>query len=225
MANQKRIAKGFNMVAPFYDFIVFLVFGKTFARLQREVFSFLTQKKHCLIVGGGSGEILELAINAELAKQFFYADLSDRMLLKAKKRAAKYATTSVEFSSDWKDWQHKRFDYIILPFVLDCYQQHEVSEMIQDFKKCLSHDGRILLFDFNQEQNFGYQPSFFKDAFIKLLYWFFKLTAGFESDQLPPFNLIFQAQGFKTETRITAYNEWIQGVVFGLNQQPTNTVK
>lgn len=224
MASQNSMARGFDFVAPFYDLIVYLVFGKTFINLQSEVFAELQSQNNCLIIGGGSGQVLELAIEAKLSKHFYYADLSPKMLRKAKSRIETHPEVPVDFSLEWKAWKSNEFDYIVLPFVLDCYPASQVSAMIQELKECLSPKGKIVLFDFNEEVEHDYAPAIWKHVLISWLYMFFRKTAGVQATTLAPFNLLFGKQGFKPELRNTRMNGWIQGVVFSLQEQPTNTV-
>jgi ubiquinone/menaquinone biosynthesis C-methylase UbiE len=213
-----RIGNGFDLLAPIYDFVVFLVFGKTFSHLQHEVLENLPSENRCLIIGGGSGEILSIAESKNLSQQYYYADLSTKMLNKAKLRMASNTKTFIEYDTDWKKWQSVEFDYIILPFVLDCYAAELVDTMIADLKSCLSSKGKVILFDFNQEEDFGYEPNKLKDQFIRLLYWFFSKTAGLKVKTLPHFNMLFEKQGFQTEIRSQRLKGWVQGVVFKLSQ-------
>jgi tRNA (cmo5U34)-methyltransferase len=213
MAKQSRIGSGFNLLAPIYDGVVFLFFGKAFSRLQQQLFSDLASAEKCLIIGGGSGEVLENAIAQNLASHYYYAELSDRMIKKTKSRISRLKTSyPIAFSNDWTTWKEQSFDVIILPFVLDCYSETELQSLISDLVSCLSPKGKILFIDFNQEDDFGYQAHFAKAGFISLLYAFFNLTTGISTKKLPAFNRLFRTHGLITEKRILIKKGWIQAV-------------
>lgn len=213
MAKLSRIGKGFNLLAPIYDGVVFLFFGKSFSRLQQQLFSDLASAEKCLIIGGGSGEVLENAILQNLASEYYYAELSDKMIKKTKSRISRLNKSySIAFSNDWTDWDKESFDFIILPFVLDCYSETELQSLISDLVSCLSPKGKILFIDFNQEAEFGYEAHFAKAGFISLLYAFFNLTTGISAQKLPAFNRLFRTHGLITEKQILIKKGWIQAL-------------
>ncbi|MDP4664145.1 MAG: class I SAM-dependent methyltransferase [Salibacteraceae bacterium] len=213
MAKSSRIGNGFNLLAPIYDGVVFLFFGKAFSQLQQQLFSDLASAEKCLIVGGGSGEVLENAIAQNLASHYYYAELSDGMIEKTKNRISRLNhSSSIEFSNDWTSWKEQSFDVIILPFVLDCYAETELQPLLAKLVSCLSPKGKILFIDFNQEADFGYQAHFAKAGFITLLYAFFNIATGISAKKLPAFNQLFIAQGLIAERRILIKKGWIQAV-------------
>lgn len=213
MAKLSRIGKGFNLLAPIYDGVVFLFFGKAFSRLQQQLFCDLASAEKCLIIGGGSGEVLENAILQNLASQYYYAELSDGMIEKTKTRISRLNhSSSIEFSNDWTSWNKESFDFIILPFVLDCYSETELHSLISTLVSCLSPKGKILFIDFNQEADFGYEAHFAKAGFITLLYAFFNIATGISAKKLPAFNQLFVAHGLITEKRILIKKGWIQAL-------------
>lgn len=217
MAKQSHIGKGFNLLAPIYDGVVFLFFRKAFSRLQQQLFSDLTSAEKCLIIGGGSGEVLENAIYQKLASKYYYAELSDVMIEKTKTRISRLNhSSSIEFSNDWTTWKEQSFNFIILPFVLDCYSETELQSLISELVSCLSPKGKILFIDFNQEPEFGYEADFAKAGLITMLYAFFNIATGISATKLPAFNSLFIAQGLIAEKRILIKKGWIQAVCWSV---------
>jgi len=221
MAKPNRIGKGFNALAPIYDSIVKLIFGNSINSLQTQILKGFDSKDSCLIIGGGSGKILAQAIEANLAKNYFYAELSSAMIEKTKAKTFP-ETIDISYSDNWKDWGGNSFDYVILPFVLDCYTEIEISTWLQELKDSLMLNARIIFIDFNNEPAFAYQPSLWKSTFIKMLYVFFGLTTAIKAKYLAPFNKLFERQNFQTEKRKHIYNGWVQAVVWKMddNTQP-----
>lgn len=207
MADNSRIGKRFSAIAPVYDSIVKLVFGERLWNLQDAILQDLPLGDNCLIIGGGTGKILEFAVERNLASNYFYAELSDKMIAQAQARLASLKHKII-YSNDWKDWQNKSFDYIILPFVLDCYSAENARLLVIELSKCMSKNGKLVLVDFFKTNNH------LQSLFIKSLYLFFRFFIKIESKKLPPYHEIFSQIGFEMERKKTAYHDWIQGIVW-----------
>lgn len=207
MAVNSRIGKGFSALAPVYDHVVKLVFGSKLWQLQAFILKDLPAGENCLIIGGGSGKIMELALKQNLANRYFYAELSDKMIDKTKARV-KDSRQAIEYANEWKTWQNQSFDYIILPFVLDCYREESVNQFVSELSVCLAPQGKIVLVDFTKTKNR------LQSFFIKLLYLFFSAFTKIEARSLAPFKQIFQENGFEIEKEKALYRGWIQAIVW-----------
>ncbi len=64
----KSTMNGFNRIAGVYDFLAKLVFGKHIRRSQEHFLKMVIQQNKVLVLGGGSGWILE-SINALAFKE------------------------------------------------------------------------------------------------------------------------------------------------------------
>lgn len=73
------MAKGFDLVAPIYDSCVSLVFGNQIADFQCDALHLLSNCGSLAIVGGGTGLLLEKALNLDLAEHYYYIERSDKM--------------------------------------------------------------------------------------------------------------------------------------------------
>ncbi|MEX2595283.1 MAG: class I SAM-dependent methyltransferase [Salibacteraceae bacterium] len=216
--NQTRkeiIGKGFDRVAVFYDFVLKLTFGTRVEQLERSVLKTLNTTDHALIVGGGSGRTLHIAMELNIANRYTYAEYAPKMVDLTRKRFTKSELSRITFTLDYQDEQ---FDVIIFPFVLDCFPSDEIIELIQTHKKCLKKGGSIVLIDFNQEEGYDYQPSVLKASFIKLLYSFFKSACGIPASKLAPFNSILTNEQLICVNRLSILNGWVQASVW--NDEP-----
>ncbi|MDC1221722.1 class I SAM-dependent methyltransferase [Salibacteraceae bacterium] len=209
MPSKTRIGRGFDFVAPIYDFCVNLAFGETFNELQSEAISKLSKSNRCLILGGGTGKILKACLEADLSKSYFYCELSDQMISKCKTRLSKSELDLLHFGNDWRE-SPLDFDLIILPFVLDCYKESDVELLLLDLNKALSSEGQILIFDFNEESIEGFQASWLQKTFIKILYIFFSSVSGLRTTALPRIFTIAKLTGLELINRWDRKSGWIQ---------------
>ena len=220
MPSSTSIGKGFDRLAFIYDLVVWLVFGNKISNLKKTFLGPLTKANNAIIIGGGSGKILKYAIESDIATSFVYAELSDRMIEKAKSRITPSDLTRIEFCDDFEQkLQKNKFDYIILPFVLDCYRNRDVKAMLRQFSVALSENGSILFFDFNLSKEDGFEPKQWKIAFIKLLYTFFRLTTDIPAKKLPSFGRHFSEAGYYRGRATLISKGWIQAIEWKLENR------
>lgn len=215
MELRNRIGRGFDLVAPFYDSVLKFVFGKSIHKLEAEFIAQLQAKPNCLVIGGGSGRILEPFIKHEKATNYFYADFSDEMIAKTKRRFSNYETLpSISYANDWRTFDQTSFDFIVLPFILDCYGEAKIQSLVQELSSKLSPQGEIIFVDFNLETEYGFRKSWWKVQFIHLLYFFFNLISAVDTKRLAPFNQIFFELNFCACNRVLIHDGWIQATSF-----------
>jgi len=210
----EKIGRGFDRLAPVYDGIVELTFGRSIELLQQETLSSLERKERVAIIGGGSGLILKQALDFRLGNAFTNAEWSEAMVNKTKERLSPEQMSSVQFTKNAFRSEGAQYDYILFPFVLDCYTEDGVIELLERAKKHLSPNGKVVVIDFNQEAGTGYQKSWIKEAFIQVLYFFFRMTTSIPGRALPPFHSLAKQTGLHLETAIYRSNGWLQGTVW-----------
>ncbi|MEZ4721554.1 MAG: class I SAM-dependent methyltransferase [Flavobacteriales bacterium] len=198
---------GFDVVAPFYDACVSLIFGDRLWEIQKKAIVALPKSNHCLIVGGGTGRILRYCIDRELAAKFTYAEPSDKMIAKTRARLNSQELASVRFVVDFDHAvSNAKFDLIIFPFVLDCFNEAAISSMISR----IEGNPQILVVDFNHERIDDFAPSRMQRFFIELLYIFFRLTTHIEARRLPRILSVFKESGLCQNSIINDFKGWIQ---------------
>lgn len=198
---------GFDVVAPFYDACVNLIFGDRLWEIQKKAIDELLKSNHCLIVGGGTGRILRYCIDRELAAKFTYAEPSSKMIAKTKARMTEQELASLRFVVDYDHAiSHASFDLIIFPFVLDCFQETTISNMLSR----IQGSPKILVVDFNHDHILDFEPSIFQRFFIALLYIFFSLTTRVEARKLPRILSVLKESGLNQNSIITDFKGWVQ---------------
>ncbi len=132
----------FDLVAPYYDFLVRIIFGKTLWSAQQIHLDKIKRKDRVLILGGGTGRILKwLPENCKIT----YLDMSERMIKRAKRNGkAKFITTNfLSFNVD------EEFDWILCPFFLDCFPEKELKAVLKKIHGLLKNNGGIIVTDFH----------------------------------------------------------------------------
>jgi ubiquinone/menaquinone biosynthesis C-methylase UbiE len=167
------MATNFNFVAPIYDCLVRLVFGKKLWEAQRAHLSIIKPNDHVLIIGGGTGRILDwLHKDCHIT----YVEPSSQMMKRAKKRrqATFIQTDFASFSSK------ERFDVIVCPFVLDVFPSEQLGPVIKKIKDLLKPDGHLVVTDFKETDVWHHR------LLLRLMFVFFSITTNLKTQKLAP---------------------------------------
>lgn len=162
----------FDRIAGFYDFLANMVFGGRLLRSQKAMLRYLNDTDLVLILGGGTGQILNFT---PLVKRVDYLEKSVKMMKRAKKR--KCASEVLFFEVDFFEFQSSiKYDVVICPFFLDCFNEQNLSIAIEKIRSLLSLDGKLIVIDFENI------PTLLDLA----MHFFFRQTAKLESTVLKP---------------------------------------
>jgi len=179
------MANNFNFIAPFYDRLAKLVFGKVLIDAQRIHISKIVDGDEVLIVGGGTGEILE---HLPLCESIDYVEKSQRMIRRAEKRQV---NRSVHFiHGDFFEFEPgKTYDVIICPFFLDCFGEENLKRAILKCGRLLADGGSLVVIDFDENSSGSW--------FVKVMHFLFRLTANLESRNLKNLHAQVLFSGFQ----------------------------
>lgn len=175
----------FNRIASFYDFLKRLVFGKQLEKASNHFLNQISPNSKILLIGGGTGKILR---NFNPSHQIKYLELSEAMIAKAKNINSK---ASVEFiNADVLEWTaNDKFDYIITPFVLDCFNEVQLNLILSKLKSTLYKDGEWIQTDF-------YPKKRTHRFLIKIMYGFFRFATNLKTTELADFDSLFKKYNF-----------------------------
>ncbi|MFC5272181.1 class I SAM-dependent methyltransferase [Adhaeribacter terreus] len=176
----------FNFVAPFYDPLSKLIFGQSIKNSQLSLLPFIPENVTVLIIGGGTGWILEEMLKQNKTSKILYLEVSEKMLAQSKKRYAKLSQnseTKVEFrlGTEQTLQPEETFDVIFTGFLLDLFQPENLQKLMQKLHGHLKPNGLWLVADF-APQNATY---FWQKSLLKTMVLFFKLTANLQANTLP----------------------------------------
>lgn len=152
-----------------------MVFGRSLERAQAAFLTELRPKANVLIVGGGTGKILEL-LPEGLDLQIDYVEMSKSMLERAKNRFSK--GNHVQLICEDIRMVKGQYDFVITNFFLDCFEGDKLDGVMVHIYALLKEDGYWLVTDFAPPVN----------ARQRILLWtmhtFFQLVARLESKNL-----------------------------------------
>jgi spermidine synthase len=192
------MAGNYDNSASFYDGLSRLVFGNTLVKAQTYFLPQIPSGANVLIIGGGTGWILE-----EIAKvhpaglHIIYVEISTKMMALSRKRNA--GANEVAFINDAieKVTYHAHFDVIITPFLFDNYTEEMLPATVDHIHKMLKPDGIWLNTDFQLTGRW------WQFVLLKSMLMFFKVLCGVESWRLPNVAKEFKRLGYSaTETKL-----------------------
>ena len=175
----------FDRIAPFYDRIANAVFGGALLDSQTAYFSILENESEVLILGGGSGNLLE---GLPHVGSIDYVEKSNKMILLACQR--KPNNKIVFIHQDFLDWESKKqYDYIICPFFLDCFSKKNLRKTISKVRDLLKPGGHLLVSDFEENAT--------NSLLSWLMHFFFRICASLESRSLKSIHIEIISKRFE----------------------------
>lgn len=200
---------GYDHIASFYDRLSRLVYGKTLINAQLFLLDALKTGTNILIVGGGTGWILE-----EISKRYpsglsiTYIDSSEKMIAIARKRDL--GDNKIIFISSPLDKAiiGGRFDYAITPFFFDNFSQESLQTNFSIINSHLSPTGQWLHCDFRET------GVLWQVILLKIMYLFFRVFCGIEARKLPDTEGCFMRYGLKVIQQKIFLNGFIVAYVF-----------
>lgn len=165
----------FDFVAPFYDRLASLIFGRGLLIAQRVHLGDICEGSKVLVVGGGAGKILQNKA-FQKAQSIEYVELSRKMISKAKIQGASLSNISF-IQQDF--FEHRgKYDFIICNFFLDCFDEQHLADAVQCLCEQLSQNGTLLVTDFQPSKNLK------STLIIRLMLLFFKIVTSLQAKDL-----------------------------------------
>lgn len=194
----------FDRIAPYYDRLSELVYGKSLIEAAGYYFHQLEGRERVLIAGGGSGEILERLDDLNMPFQIDYVDMSGEMIRRSRQRQP-FRNITVDFICQdlLKFTSAHRYDAIITPFILDCFNQVELEYVVRKIAGYMTGNGVWLFSDFVSTRPFSQR------MLIRLMYVFFWFSAGLKTRKLPDYNKAFRKAGLESQ----ASGSFLKGMV------------
>ena len=174
----------FNKITPFYDGLVKLFFGDSIQSATNYYLDLIPANSKILILGGGTGQLLDELNRFASGSDVTYVDTSQRMLEQAKLR--NYENLSVKYLCQSAfEVEQEQFDVIITPFFLDLFTNTELQVLSSRLGGFLSKGGYWLFSDFVDSGKIH------QKLFIRFLYLLFNFACGVKSTKLPDYGIVF----------------------------------
>ena len=171
----------YDKIASHYDTLSRLVFFKSQVNAQINQLQYIRENSHVLIVGGGTGWILEELSKIYTGLKIVYVEISAKMIALSQKR--NYKNNHVEFVNigieDFKT--NVVFDVILTPFLFDNFAEQRAAKVFAQLNEYLKKDGLWFLVDFSLNKTNG---NWWKWLLLRSMYGFFTLLGIVEADQL-----------------------------------------
>ena len=165
----------FDIIAPFYDQMASLVFGDRLRQIQKTYLDQIDSGSSILIVGGGTGEILEW-LPQDKRLTITYVELSPKMMAKAKLRRTQLSQTDFVCKNILD--HSGQFDYVIANFFLDCFDKESLHIVLDKLQDLLENDGELIVSDFLPTGHLRHK------LLNYLMHGFFRLIANLASGSL-----------------------------------------
>jgi len=203
------MAANYHNSAWFYDRLARLVYGTALVGAQVYLLNYIPEDCSVLIVGGGTGWILE-----ELAKihpsglTITYVEVAPAMMALSQKRNA--GANRVIFINDAIENTALMpgFDVVITPFLLDNFTDRNLDKIFDHINQLLKKDGLWL--------NTSFQPNgkWWQSVLLKTMFVFFKVVCGIEASKLPRIDEFFMRNNYWTLHQKRFYNGFIASKVY-----------
>jgi ubiquinone/menaquinone biosynthesis C-methylase UbiE len=203
------MALNYNRAAWFYDTLSRVVFGNAVKDAQTLYLPFINTGDSVLIVGGGTGWILEwLTKLYPKGLSITYVEASAAMIKKAKKKFIDQ--NDVLFINNYIEEFTGRtsFDVVITPFLFDNFLDQESEHIFNHINKYLKLNGLWLYSDFRQPQKI------WQSGMLKIMLLFFKLLCKVEANKLPDIENLFRKHNYKLREEGSFYKGFIISRVY-----------
>jgi ubiquinone/menaquinone biosynthesis C-methylase UbiE len=186
----------FDVIAPVYDLLSRAVYGRSIVTAQQYMLKYIEEGSSVLIVGGGTGWIIEELFAINTTCTVVYMEASQKMLEKAQARIHGIDQSRIQFLLQTEIPSEGLYDVVITNFFLDLFPSGKLVRIIQQLKNLIKDDGSWIVTDFVDDGKHWQQ------LLLNLMYFFFRNVSKIEAAVLPPWRLLLAETGMqKMETK------------------------
>jgi ubiquinone/menaquinone biosynthesis C-methylase UbiE len=204
----------YNNSAWFYDRLSRLVYGSALIDAQVYLLQFIPANSTVLIVGGGTGRILE-----EITKicpsglKITYVEVAEKMMMLSKKRDT--GQNEVVFINDAIENVSPAigFNLIITPFLFDNFTEQTLHKVFAHIHSMLESDGLWLNSDFQLS------GKWWQKALLKTMFLFFRAICNIEASKLPDIKKQFVEYDYKAIEHKTFFGGFIISSLYTKSQR------
>ena len=201
----------YDKIAKYYDFLSRLVFFKSQVNAQINQLKYIPKNSSILIVGGGTGWILE-----EIAKihpsglYIVYVEASAKMIALSKQKNS--GSNTIEFFPlSIEDFSiQSTFDILLTPFLFDNFTVEDAKFAFSKLDGLLKNKGLWFYTDFNVQG----KSSWWKLILIKLMYQFFTLFKIIDTQNLVNMAPYFEEHNYTVIDDKLYYGTFIESIFY-----------
>lgn len=203
------MAANYNNSAWFYDRLSALVYGRVLINAQAWLLKFLKHGDKILLVGGGTGRILEeIAKTHPSGLKIIYVEIAPKMVELSRKR--NYGSNEVIFITDAVENVNLSddFDVVFTPFLFDNFAEENFQKLFAHIHQRLKCGGLWLNTDFQLT------GKWWQHVLLRSMFIFFRLICRIEGNRLPDIKKCFADHGYEPIDQKTFYGEFILSSVY-----------
>jgi ubiquinone/menaquinone biosynthesis C-methylase UbiE len=203
----------FDSVAPFYDTLCAMVFGRSMQRAQTLHLSAIASGAKVLVLGGGTGWLLDELIARNPTCQLWYIEASDKMLQRTRDRIKEPANTIIYIlGTEESVPENVTFDAVITHFYLDLFPPDTCRKVIRNIRSSVHPDSLWLVSDFTNTR-------WWQGLMLFAMYKFFDVMGcGIEARSMPDWKSLLEENGFYEVRYQSFYRKFIRSSLFGLRR-------
>ena len=204
----------YDLIASWYDCLSRMVFLKSQVNAQKEQLSFIKNHQKILIIGGGTGWILEEIAKTHQNLQITFVEISANMIQLAKqKKCDKNQVTFVNLPIE-NFTDEESYDVIITAFLFDNFARNRAEMVFEKLHHRLKEKGLWLFSDFSNQHT----TKRWQFMFLKTMYFFFKKIAQVEAKELVDMYPYFIKKNYSVLQKKQYYGSFIDAIVFEKNK-------
>ena len=204
------MSNNYDPVARYYDFLSWLVFGQAEINAQIELLGYLAPGSRMLIVGGGTGWILEkIAAVHPSGLHITYVESSPRMMEQSRKRNCGHNPVEFVLLPIEEFVAPAPFDCILTGFVFDNFSAEKARAVVRQLDPLLREGGYWLYADFYLPKQ---KRKLWKAVLLRAMYIAARIICKVEASKLPDMEAIFGEVGYATVYTSFHYSKFIQSV-------------
>jgi ubiquinone/menaquinone biosynthesis C-methylase UbiE len=198
----------FNGIASVYDALASLVFGKNLIKSQQHFLPVIPDDATILIVGGGSGELLQTLLQQKPRCRVVYVDASERMVELARRRVQNSVRVTFLCGTENVEMPVPAFTVVITNFYLDLFTQQSLPEIITRLRSLLVPGALWLVTDFVKP------TKLWQKLLLKGMYLFFRMVSNIEASHISDWQEMLGNAGLSCQVEKTFYYGMIKSIVF-----------
>lgn len=206
------MTNNYNNVAGIYDVSSRMVYGKAQQKSQTDFLKWIPLQSRILIVGGGTGWILESITAIHPAGlNILYVEASAKMMELSRKRnfgdnAVSFICSPIE-SCNFEGL----FDVVITSYLFDNFLRAEAEKIFQLLHHALRSGGKWLFADFSID---AVRSPFWQKLLWYIMFTFFRITCGVKAKKLVDMSPYFEKAKYKLLQEKEYYSGFIKGFAY-----------
>jgi ubiquinone/menaquinone biosynthesis C-methylase UbiE len=203
------MAANYDHTAWFYERLSKLVFGEAQVKAQEFFLDRIPPKSNILIIGGGTGQILESLTRLHPSDlQITYVEISAKMMTLSRKRNigqnhVNFITAGIEEAA----FTHV-FDSVITAFLFDNFPQDTLNKVFPIISAQLKSGGLWLNTDFQLT------GPLWQKLMLRSMYTFFRLFSAVAVSKLPNVKMLFGKHSYQLSAEESFYGNFISAKLY-----------